>query len=366
LKGLTFVVCLYGNEGLFGEPVFFGHFKNCFKEERVMVNKNLVLGGLAGATLLLGAAFMTPTVADAAMNGTCVDCHTMHNSDDGGTMAPGKAVGDPGYAQLLRFDGCVGCHAIAAQSNVTTTGKPSTAPKAPQVDNTGTTMLAGGFFATGVNDGPNNHTVGAAVNAAAVALTDAPGNGVGNTFNPGANGSAFNCEDCHASAVGGHHSYTGAGSAKAGTLTTNSFRMLQADSLNDGTADGNFVTSGSAPNAIWGVNDTYATTNYNAASMNAYCAECHADFHGAGNTQDATSGAWVRHPTNVNANTYGLHVGGATAQVPTGETDNDVMCISCHRAHGSAFADTLRFTYSSQNANDGVASVGCESCHGSK
>jgi hypothetical protein len=340
----------------FGEPDS-GVFKNCFTEERVMLNKKLVLGSLAGATLLLGAIVMAPTTAEAVglMKGVCVNCHTMHSSQGGVTNTP--------LAQLLAYNGCVGCHAIAGADNDTGTGKPTAAPNAPQVDAPAllADMLSGGYFSAVSADGDNNHTVGAATGGAATALANAPGSGT--TFAAGANGVDFDCTDCHGEAQGGHHSYTAAGSFKAGTASTNSYRMLRADKNNDGTSDGVRVTSGSVPSAVWGVNDGYANTMYLAVDMNAFCADCHTDFHTLANTQ--SGGEWIRHPTDVNSMTYGVGFT-SDATVPVGETDNHVMCISCHRAHGSDDADLLRFSYSDNVAGAGGASIGCESCHGAK
>ncbi|MEW6600485.1 MAG: cytochrome c3 family protein [Nitrospirota bacterium] len=40
-----------------------------------------------------------------------------------------------------------------------------------------------------------------------------------------------------------------------------------------------------------------------------------------------------------------------------------VICLSCHRAHGSAQNDLLRFDYSTMNAGNSTNNGGCETCH---
>jgi predicted CXXCH cytochrome family protein len=109
-----------------------------------------------------------------------------------------------------------------------------------------------------------------------------------------------------------------------------------------------------------------------SAEMNTFCATCHGDFHGVANTG---SGPFVRHPTDeavtddwatptvdVANNPWGFT---STAGLSTGvaytATGGMVMCVSCHRAHGSGQSDNLRFTYANQVA--GSAGVGCQGCH---
>jgi len=47
--------------------------------------------------------------------------------------------------------------------------------------------------------------------------------------------------------------------------------------------------------------------------------------------------------------------------------DAIVTCISCHRAHGSQYADLLRWDYATMTAHNGTTgNVGCFQCHTSK
>jgi hypothetical protein len=315
-----------------------------FEEEREMLNKKLVLGSLAGATLLVGAAIMLPSVAGAAVNGTCANCHTMHASDEGVTTTP---------SGFLLKAGCAGCHAIEVNSAA---GVGATFG-APQVgdDTAGVNLLAGGYFNTTVDaSGASAHSV---IDASVPAnLTVAPGDATAPfTFVAASTTNTnFECTDCHGAA--GHHG------------TSTSYRFLQADLLNAGSATGPLVTGTGA--AAWEVGAT-APNVYDAASMNTFCSGCHSDFHGTTNTGGTGvtgSGPFTRHPTNVITSSYGASYTGATGADKTVATGDggEVMCLSCHRAHGSDQPDMLRFTYANNSAGDGTQNVGCETCHGQK
>ncbi len=305
-----------------------------------MLNKKLVLGSLAGATLLAGAAFMLPSAAQAAVSGTCVNCHTMHNSQTGAVVIATTAYGDPANGMLLNQN-CVGCHTGAANN---TLGVEAVAPNAPQVGVAASASAnAGGYFNPAVG---MSHSVVGSITTMAADLVTSPG---------GAFAGAFECEDCHG-ATGAHH----------GTPT--SYRMLNPDAANDGTADGIFVTPGGTIDAEFGNLDATSST-YDAVTMNGFCAACHGLFHGDANTNAATP--FVRHPTSnavtaVDAATYGAsHTGSAVVPVGQGVVSG-VMCISCHRAHGGGELDMLRFSYAGNVAGDTVLDSGCETCHGQK
>ena len=54
---------------------------------------------------------------------------------------------------------------------------------------------------------------------------------------------------------------------------------------------------------------------------------------------------------------------------PSGEVapgTDMVMCLSCHRPHGSRYADLLRWDYSAMDAGGGGSDVGCFYCHTTK
>ncbi len=100
------------------------------------------------------------------------------------------------------------------------------------------------------------------------------------------------------------------------------------------------------------------------------CAECHGYFHSESSgtegidSNDDMQHPWIRHPTdfdmgNVSSSEYGNYGGAsnyynfiapvASADVSsvvskvTFSDDTIVMCLSCHRAHGSPYDDILRW-----------------------
>ena len=115
-----------------------------------------------------------------------------------------------------------------------------------------------------------------------------------------------------------------------------------------------------------------------------FCCGCHGRFH----EEQNAGGAWVRHPSDAvipdtgeytdafgasgsGTGTYDPQVpvarddlSGWTGPVNTVTLDDDlVMCLSCHRPHGSPYPDMLRWDYSEMIAGDSSKSGGCFSCH---
>jgi hypothetical protein len=321
------------------------------KEE---MSKKLVVSLFAGAVLLsagAGSAFA------GVVAGACVNCHTMHNSQDGATMT-GTV-----NAQLLGAVGCQGCH---GQTNANT-GNNGMAdqlgqiPMAPQVgDASSAKQNAGGYFTLGginATVGSNQHNVSDIGNGGDATII-AGGNvvpggdaataiGLGTT---GAGNANLTCSDCHSRS--GHH-----------TTVANTYRLLSGDNASTGHVN-------------YGAGSFTRTDNlYNATDMNNFCALCHGDFHGTTN-QVVSSGVWKRHPTDLRVQTsagpsiVAINRAGSNDQVVVGTdgTNDDVlMCLSCHVAHGGAFPDLLAFAYNTDtnvaSKTGGTASTGCETCH---
>lgn len=173
------------------------------------------------------------------------------------------------------------------------------------------------------------------------------------------------------------------------------------------------LTNNDYEDADW--EQTYSSTDHNtyknqptdddADNIGRFCAGCHGRFHATGqavnfvgvvnggdyNTDGepvATSSPpnpWMRHPTNViipNTGEYSQVKGQnynplvPVAQDPFGvgsrnlvDTDDQVMCLSCHRAHASNKPDALRFEYATLAAHPtggGALVNGCFFCHRSK
>ena len=95
---------------------------------------------------------------------------------------------------------------------------------------------------------------------------------------------------------------------------------------------------------------------------------------------------WIRHPSDAvipNEREY-QYVGGASHLYdplsPVGKQDisdatpdttvtpgsDVVMCLSCHRPHGSPYPDLLRWDYTEQIAGGGGDDKGCFYCHTQK
>jgi predicted CXXCH cytochrome family protein len=127
-------------------------------------------------------------------------------------------------------------------------------------------------------------------------------------------------------------------------------------------------------------------------TMTAFCSGCHGNFH-----VQESSGTWIRHPSDAEipnsgeyASAFGASggVGGEydpdipvarssdhsvwSSGIPSPTVDpaqgNDmVMCLSCHRAHGSPYPDMLRWDYDAENMEVGSGGTGgCFKCHTEK
>jgi hypothetical protein len=135
-------------------------------------------------------------------------------------------------------------------------------------------------------------------------------------------------------------------------------------------------------------------------TMSGFCANCHGNFHGresdgAGAGTSANNDGvtpWIRHPTAISLNSAALGTTEYTGYVSydpivpvavddptTGTAGNPsfedvvagsdfVTCTSCHRAHGSPYADMLRWSYGLMDAGTSNASTlgGCFRCHTTK
>ncbi|MBU0729546.1 MAG: hypothetical protein KKE17_04685 [Proteobacteria bacterium] len=133
------------------------------------------------------------------------------------------------------------------------------------------------------------------------------------------------------------------------------------------------------------------------STLGRFCAGCHQDFHAPGDywgDWEPYSGSgendspWIRHPADARIrNIAGSEYGGANGVigksydplVPVGKIlvggspgtvlENDtVMCVSCHRSHGSPYADMLRWDYSGMMSHTTGPSDtnGCFFCHREK
>lgn len=109
-------------------------------------------------------------------------------------------------------------------------------------------------------------------------------------------------------------------------------------------------------------------------SGNQYCIACHSNFCGSENQRSSTG--WIRHPTNTLLPMNGEYAGYEVYRkdVPVSYPDPKkperstarVMCMSCHRPHGTPHLYLLRWDYSEIIASGGAKTTGCFACHTKK
>ncbi len=371
---------------------------------------------------LVVMALALTAVNAAAISGVCSNCHTMHNSQDG---APVDAAGP--YGQLLNA-GCVACHTASTPVIQEVNKGPAVLHTvAPGGQGGGQTLAGGDFYWVNANEALNASMGHNVIDLPGVTVADANMPGADPLSPPGwdpvATGTAFvadqvasgeatwssqltcageyGCHGNHAATgsfpgmQGAHHNNTGGTATQTdGTLTTigESYRFLMGiEGLEE--ANWNWAETPVTHNEYYGED---STVNRSAGGLAAYggrdtisflCAECHGLFHGTVD-EDATAGSpWVRHPTDIDlpasgeyllyndegagGGLYSLEAPVARAVVPAASGSaitlgsDIVMCLSCHRAHGSPEPDLLRWTYSTMVAGGG-ATNGCFTCHTDK
>jgi predicted CXXCH cytochrome family protein len=350
---------------------------------------------------------------EAKITGPCANCHTMHNSQDGNPVAAGGP-----YAVLL-VNNCIGCHSATnpATGIDATTGAPIVYNiGGPPTYGVATQGLAGGnFYWVAQGDDTKGHNVFPAnqddnLSIAPGRWTGCAGGGdvnschknLSTSTNPNQFGFTYprqGCTKCHMVAnseapKGFHHRAT-------------------ADAVIDSYGEGwyRFLTGHNPEEGVTGIEDndwqfTFGANNHNeylgfsgnksasagfsalGNTMTAYCCGCHGDFHKEDTTVVGTS-PWIRHPSDAlipNSGEYASAFGasggtgtydpqvpvarpnlaGWTGPSPTVTIGTDmVMCLSCHKPHGSPYSDMLRWDYSTMIAAGG-GSGGCFACHTTK
>ncbi len=319
-----------------------------------MANKIREIKTIPNTTLLLGILFVffSNSTALAVVTGECANCHTMHNSQSGTSMAhagngaawnggqlTGGSASEP-QSNLL-ISGCVGCHSSSNNQTIVNIGSTRIPivynMTEPDGSSTATTPLAGGNFYWVTTDDSKGHNVYGISNQDAT-LNSAPG------F------ASAGCSPCHQNLTI-PESFTGFGSVSKGGCQACHVPRHHANgkATVTGSAEGWYRFLGSAmaaaqlnTNIVWsgvvGIEDddweqTSSPTDHNVyqgtsfiytsggmtgglswGSVGELCTGCHETFHHGPqaegvnkmNTDDrlfidstALTGVWIRHPSNV-------------------------------------------------------------------
>jgi len=365
--------------------------------------------------IFIGLIFLPSSVL-AHVSGLCSNCHTMHASQ---TPWPDEwSSGVEGNPQpwLLATKGsspCVGCHSHNTESTYYDLG----GCKVPVVLYTGgsepTSYLAGGNFywvKEGLgNDDTKGHNV--FLNEDDDHITEAaPGdkgfascgsNSCHKNLSKPFSGMAdlegkYGCQGCHLNVK--HHAkdHPNGESGLVDSADKGWYRFLSGHMTGDGHGvegyehgeweaglhDGGDHQGASDHNEYLG--DASKTTGYGFGELGhtttAFCTGCHGVFH-----DYQYDNGWRRHPSDAvipNEREY-QYVGGdshlydplSPVAKPTVDTTPDttvnpgtdmVMCLSCHRPHGSPYPDLLRWDYTQQIAGGGGDDKGCFYCHTQK
>jgi len=370
----------------------------------------------AGLGLL--SMMILPSVSNALVNGACDECHTMHDSQDNAQMA---VTGGP-YDVLLLGD-CLSCH---TGTNDATNVRPYVFnATAAGYGPLGDTLAGGNFFWVQTIDA-RGHNVDFVTPGGDATLAVPPGfdEAAAWSVRVAAQTDLTTAELTCAGTAGCHGDRdTAPGNA------TNYGSIKGAHHADDTTIDGNTVGTsfrflygiegteqarweyqagvGDDHNGYWGTNRAADTVD-DANTISSLCGQCHGGFHnsveptanaGWVNSGDpgiqgsgaAMTNPWIRHPTDFqmpasatgdDTSDYWYNGGGGyDPMVPLGSTagnvvtgatnpaggDRIVICLSCHRAHGSPYADLLRWTYGGMVVGpSGDVGEGCFVCHNAK
>lgn len=291
---------------------------------------NAGIAALAAGLILASARFAASGDWHSGNGLVCSDCHTMHNSSGGQPM---RYDNDPQpSAMLLRHAStlslCVYCHDGAVA------GSPDVVAPVTYVPNPNA-----GFFPTQYSQQSGT----AHVLAPPTPLTP-PG---------GSQPMTLVCTTCHD--PHGSPNYRNLRTDPAGTGTVSISVMAKQTVLPNGSNPEQVYVPG---------NVTYKS------GISEWCGACHGQFHGRTSGQEGTGTPWLRHPQDQTISAgghvdYGAWSGTVANRVPVQSpnddvvpsTDDQVFCLSCHKAHGSANRAAMFFS-------DGATLTStCQQCH---
>ena len=348
----------------------------------------------------------------AAITGPCVNCHTMHNSQDGSAMATYGADGKPwkgtGPLPALTRGTCLGCHGIGTAKIVTIGG--SAIPQVYHTDASGD--LAGGNFAyilgtksrvTADGNSAGHNVVALGQNE--TVLTVPPSGEKGHpTSVTNTNLRCAGKYGCHGTRVdntktelqqlkGAHHQNVD-GKCDTADTNYNSYRFLRGvkglentgtykwqnyDADNHNEYFGATTPMSDACGSCHGSGMAAMPANN---TISGFCGTCHGSYHLREGIGGDISSPFTRHPTDVvlpsDVNKEYKDYTSYSVEAPVGRTTvpaapsstvtpgtDVVTCLSCHAAHATPYADMLRWDYSGMVAGGG-GSGGCFTCHTQK
>jgi hypothetical protein len=326
----------------------------------------------------------------ARVAGNCSNCHTMHNSQDGQSVAQDFdgftfSPTDTPKENLLIYS-CLGCHSATDgttwQDGVT---------KAPIVFNTSEPTyntvkgLAGGNFYFVIADDTNLSAA-----PGALLFTSCGNNSCHANLDRVVSGAGFGldgrqgCEKCH---INPKHHADDHGYMEGGLVTTADqgwYRFLSGheagageDTGVEGYEDGDWqkTVSSDDHNEYFGnqVSGGYGFLVLGNTTT-AYCTGCHQNFH----SNQGTASPWFRHPSDAVLPVSGEYasytiynplvpVARPSLDVPSSSVTpgaDMVMCLSCHRSHASPYFKMMRWDYKSSTLSEAL--LGCNVCHSSK
>jgi hypothetical protein len=387
------------------------------------LNPPLIKGGEGGLLfyflcfmLYAFCSMLYASFSEANITGNCSNCHTMHNSQNGqgevqtysvGTITTGVLTPQQ---YLLKGD-CIACHA-GSIGMTNSFGAPIVIhTTAPTGQGAGKTLAGGDFYWVATGLGATNskgHNVSGLAAQEASPMNAPPGFDSGATtgFAFGTVGSTwtnqltcagtYGCHGQHDSTgiKGAHHGNIGgtatqAGPSSAPTTVGSSYRFLGGIRGLE-QSQWNWNETASSHNEYFGVDspnnrDQASTTYANKDTISFSCAECHGFFHSRIDDNATGASPWFRHPTDIvlkgsgeylNYTAYSTEAPVARGSVKTssgstvtpglatGDNSAIVMCLSCHRAHGSPYFKMIRWDYKGWPASGGTN--GCNVCHTSK
>ncbi|NTV15023.1 MAG: cytochrome c3 family protein [Desulfobulbaceae bacterium] len=293
----------------------------------------------------------------------CDSCHTMHNSQDGNINQSGI-----GLQSALLGDTCYGCHTgvnVIEPGHLHIPYVMSTVASSPVYGSTGTepghnTLAAGSFYWVAQGNNLKGHNVNIP-GVLAPTLTCAGATGCHGDLSV-ANETASIYQSHHAA-------------------SPSSYRILNGiEGLGD--QDYELTVGNDDHNQYKGIS-RQTDSDASDASISHLCATCHGNFHSVTGNY-GVSDPWIRHPVDYDMGQiggtylgYGDPDGTYNVATPLGSdivttiktqvfteaSDAIVVCISCHRAHGSPYDYNLRWNYQDWPAS---GYNGCGDCHAAK